>query len=231
MKLKPFFTYFGGKYRLAPKYPKPRFDTIFEPFAGAAGYSLRYPEKRVILCEKNAQIRGMWEWLIRASRSEVLSLPLLEQGQTVDTLDAIPEAKTLIGFWCNKATTHPSKRLSAWSKHYPKQFWGPEIRERVASQVGTIGHWKVFSDYTKVDGWGTWFIDPPYQSQGHRYKEHDINYAELRDWCARRHGQLIVCEDSAATWGPFVPFAQSKSRLGKCDEVIWYEGTNVPLES
>jgi len=28
-----------------------------------------------------------------------------------------------------------------------------------------------------------------------------------------------------------VPFAQAKSRLGKCDEVIWYEETNVPLES
>lgn len=44
-KLKPFFTYFGGKYRIAPRYPKPQYNTIIEPFAGSAGYSLRYPER------------------------------------------------------------------------------------------------------------------------------------------------------------------------------------------
>lgn len=223
--MKPFFTYFGGKYRLAPKYPAPRYDTIFEPFAGSAGYATRYPEKRVILCEKNEQIRAMWDWLTRASSYEVRALPLLEQGQSVSDLDVIPEAKTLIGFWCNKATTHPSKKLSAWSREYPKQFWGAEVRERVASQVSAIGHWKVYSDFTKVDGWGTWFVDPPYQSQGHRYKEHNIDYDDLRDWCYRRKGQLIVCEDSAATWGPFKPFAQAKSRRGVCNEVIWYDET------
>lgn len=220
--MKPFFTYFGGKYRLAPKYPVPKYDTIFEPFAGSAGYATRYFDRRVVLCEKNEQIRAMWEWLIRCSSHEILALPLIEQGQSVHDLAAHAEARTLIGFWLNKATTHPSNKLSAWSKQYPTQFWGPQIRERVASQVSKIGHWKVFSDYTKVDGWGTWFIDPPYQSQGHRYKEHDIDYSQLHDWCSSRKGQVMVCEDSAASWGPFKPFAEAKSRHGKCSEVLWH---------
>jgi len=33
--LKPFWQYYGGKWRAAPHYPKPRHDTIVEPFAGA----------------------------------------------------------------------------------------------------------------------------------------------------------------------------------------------------
>ena len=36
-KLKPFFTYYGGKYRAAPKYPEPVHGSIVEPFAGSAG--------------------------------------------------------------------------------------------------------------------------------------------------------------------------------------------------
>lgn len=39
--LKPFWRYYGGKYRAAPRYPVPLHRTIVEPFAGAAGYSLR----------------------------------------------------------------------------------------------------------------------------------------------------------------------------------------------
>ncbi len=35
--LKPFFCYFGGKWRAAPHYPTPKHAEIVEPFAGAAG--------------------------------------------------------------------------------------------------------------------------------------------------------------------------------------------------
>jgi len=42
--LRPFWRYYGGKWRAAPSYPSPRCETIIEPFAGAAGYSLRYPD-------------------------------------------------------------------------------------------------------------------------------------------------------------------------------------------
>ena len=31
--MKPFFTYFGGKYRVAPKYPSPLHETLIEPIA------------------------------------------------------------------------------------------------------------------------------------------------------------------------------------------------------
>jgi len=34
------FSYYGSKSKLAQHYPTPKYDTIVEPFAGAAGYSL-----------------------------------------------------------------------------------------------------------------------------------------------------------------------------------------------
>jgi site-specific DNA-adenine methylase len=51
LELHPFFSYFGSKYRLAKRYPKPQCDEIIEPFAGSAGYALLYPQKQVYLYE------------------------------------------------------------------------------------------------------------------------------------------------------------------------------------
>jgi len=39
------FSYFGSKARIGNKYPKPIYDTIIEPFAGAAGYSYAHSHK------------------------------------------------------------------------------------------------------------------------------------------------------------------------------------------
>lgn len=69
--LKPFWRYYGGKWRAAPRYPKPEFSRIVEPFAGAAGYSMRYPSRQVILVEKHPIIAEIWRWLIAARESEI----------------------------------------------------------------------------------------------------------------------------------------------------------------
>lgn len=69
-KLHPFWTYFGGKYRLGIKYPPPTYNTIIEPFAGAAGYALNYSERNVILCDLNPIIAGIWKYLITAKSEE-----------------------------------------------------------------------------------------------------------------------------------------------------------------
>lgn len=71
MNLSPFFCYYGGKWRAALKYPKPAFAKVIEPFAGAAGYSLRYPHLDVTLYEIDPVVFGekktLAEWA--ASRS------------------------------------------------------------------------------------------------------------------------------------------------------------------
>ena len=230
--MKPFFTYTGGKYRLAPRYPVPSYDTIVEPFAGSAGYSLRYHEKDVLLVDLDPCVAALWEYLIAASSADVLSLPLYDgTWESTDDLVYLSEGeRLLIGGWLNKGTF--GKRPSAWmrSGEHTDQFWGEGRRRRVAEQVPLIKHWKVlhgsYADSPDVDA--TWFIDPPYQIAGVTYAHGSgaIDFSALGQWCRERKGQTIVCENDGATWLPFRPFASAHAmvgsrRTGRSAEAVW----------
>jgi hypothetical protein len=228
----PFFTFYGGKWRAAPHYPLPVYDVIVEPFAGAAGYSVRHAHKKVILIEKDPVIAALWRWLIASTPETIRALPMIAMNQTVMDLDVPTEARSLIGFWLNKGCASPCKSPGSWMRGglRPKSFWGTEIRERIALQVGQISHWEVIEgDYTDApDIESTWFIDPPYQSAGrlYRYSSCDIDYGSLAKWCQLRRGQKIVCENEGATWLPFRAFLEIKSTegchgKGKSREAIW----------
>ena len=234
MSLWPFFTYYGGKWRIAKRYPPPQYKTIIEPFAGAAGYSLRYPDRKIILVENNPKLAALWRYLISASPQTIRSLPLIAHDgtQTVAELNVSPVEETLIGFWLNKGTVAPSKSPSAWMREglRPKSFWGKEIRERIARQVPFISHWRIVEgDYTEIANVeATWFIDPPYEKAGSLYVKSsaELNFTALSNWCRSRLGQTLVCENVGATWLPFTPFTVSKSLGGKhgknkSQEAIW----------
>lgn len=232
MKLKPFFSFYGGKYRAAPFYPKPLHDTIIEPFAGSAGYSVRYPGHNVILLDKDPVIIGVWNFLIRASESEILSLPFLSLDQTVDDLNVCEEARHLIGFWIVKGATHPNKKPSAWMREgiYSSYFWGPTIRQRIANQVGYIRHWRsIEGSYDSAPSIkATWFIDPPYQKAGKYYRcgSRNLNFNHISEWAQKRDGQVLVCENEGASWLPFEPFRTVKSMESRTGgktskEVLW----------
>jgi hypothetical protein len=231
--MRPFFTYFGGKWRAARSYPDPLCSTIVEPFAGAAGYSMRHAARRVILIDLDPVVAGVWRYLIAASASEIRSLPLLDAGQSVDDLNIHDEARWLVGFWCNKGSAQPRKTISAWGRdpRYSDQFWGEKIRERVAGQVDRIRHWQVIEgDYTRApDIRACWFIDPPYQVAGKNYKVQISDYSALGEWCRSRQGQVTVCESSGADWLPFRDFltikANESAHGGKVSrEAIWTSG-------
>lgn len=236
MSLKPFWRYFGGKYRVAPHYPPPRHKQIIEPFAGAAGYSLRYPDRDVLLIDKSSTICGIWDYLIHAPKAEIASLPDIRLGQSVDDLLICQEARDLMGFWCNGGAAQPCKTPSAWAsletEHHKN--WNTLGRQRCAEQVDHIRHWRVqqgtYQDAPDVDA--TWFIDPPYQQAGVHYKHSskNIDFQHLGSWCQSRKGLVLVCENEGADWLPFEPFrpikaTPSKARLGKSVEVLW---TNTP---
>jgi hypothetical protein len=146
--LKPFWYYYGAKNRAALRYPRPLYDTIIEPFAGAAGYAMRYPERRVIIVEKYAVIAAIWRYLITADPAEIRATPA-----DIDTVDALPEwvpqgLRWLIGFSMNDAATSPCRTLSSGRKSKRangslNQGWSTARRERVASQVSAIRHWTV----------------------------------------------------------------------------------------
>jgi hypothetical protein len=230
--LRPFWCYYGGKWRSAPRYPQPKHNTIIEPFAGAAGYALRYHERKVILVEKDERLVALWHYLIRATASDFLTMPDVPDDGTVDDISACAEAKTLIGFWLNKGAAAPCKRPSAWmrSRIRPASYWGPEIRTLLAAQAGKIGHWRVIhGDYSIApDHKATWFIDPPYVGAGklYRHSSKDIDYRALAEWCLSRQGQTLVCENSGATWLPFADFISAKSTpgsrgKGRSAEALW----------
>lgn len=227
--LYPFFCYFGGKWRVAKHYQKPRYDKIIEPFCGAAGYSTRYHYLDINLYDIDDTIFGLWDYLIHVSESEILSLPL--KIDHVDSLDVCEEAKSLIGFWINKASARPYKTPTSWmiSGVRPNSHWGEAIRFRISQQVKKIRHWKVFNEsYNDIDNEEcTWFIDPPYQGACGRLYKHKIDdYFSLASYCKERKGQVIVCEREGANWLPFKEFRTIKSTEGskgksKSIEVVW----------
>lgn len=231
--LKPFFCYFGGKWRAAPRYPAPVYDTIIEPFAGAAGYATRYYDRNVRLIDANEKICAVWDYLIRVSQCEVLLLPI-DVNDGVDSLSVSQEAKWLIGFWLNGGCASPRKSPSAWMRSgvSPTSYWGETIRYRIATQVDKIRHWTITLGSYDVaqDNVATWFVDPPYQFAGKAYPTKFNDFQSLAQFCKTRRGQVIVCEAFGANWLPFESIGHVKSangigRSGRSHEVMW---TNVP---
>lgn len=208
--MKPMFSYFGSKYKLAKRYGSPRYDTVIEPFAGSAAYSLFWEPKRVILVDKNPVITSMWKYLVSATEEEILSLP--QDFESVNELDIPQGAKHLIGFWIGKGKASPGITKSKWGKQYADaidcKVWNAAVRKRIAAQLGKIRHWEVIDgDYTQApDIEAHWFIDPPYIAAGRRYPVRDVSYDALAEWSQERKGFVQVCENEGATWLPFQPF-------------------------
>ena len=232
--MRPFFSYYGGKWRDAVRnYPAPAHGTIVEPFAGSAGYAVRYHSRRVLLCDVDPIVIGVWKYLIATQAQEILSLPDLQEGQSTTDLHIPQEAQWLIGFWLNKATASPRKRPSSWMRSgvRPGSFWGPRVRETIAGQVDRIRHWRaVECSYQNAPhrGDATWFVDPPYQGAGKHYRAGScgLDYAHLSEWCRGRGGQVIACENEGANWLPFRILGSTKTaRKGRRSaEAVWVSG-------
>jgi len=92
------FYYYGRKKRLAKYYPSPQYDTIIEPFAGSAAYSLHgdYWRKQIILIERDECVDLIWKWLIeQATSQDIEKLPVLRIGDRTNKFLSIG-VKTLI---------------------------------------------------------------------------------------------------------------------------------------
>jgi hypothetical protein len=240
--LQPFFTFYGGKWRAAPYYPRPSYDTIVEPFAGSAGYSVRHPERSVVLVERDPLIAATWRYLLQVTPADILALPDILADQSVDDLNICSEARLLIGWWLNGGSAQPKKRPSSWMRSMTENggpgwvtgggqlSWGRHVRERLAAQVPRIRHWTLiegsYEQAPMVEA--TWFIDPPYQEAGkyYRFGSNQVDFSQLAAWCRSLRGQVIVCENVGASWLPFRPWkvikaSPSVSGGGVSHEAIW----------
>jgi hypothetical protein len=217
------WSYYGTKKKLAKYYPKPQYDTIIEPFCGAAQYSLfeNNWEKNVYLIDKYQVIIDIWKYLINASPKDILSLPDLQEGDNVDDFSSLcKEEKMLIGFCINPASAQPkktSRERSRWNKN----------KTEIANNLYKIKHWKVKCDeyYNVKNTKATWFIDPPYQYGGiyYRINNKNIDYNNLSTWCKERNGQIIVCENTKADWMDFKPLVKLNGQLHETTESIYYK--------
>ena len=212
------FSYYGSKSKIVDYYPPPKHKRIIEPFAGSARYSLKYWQNDVLLVDKYPVIVGIWNYLIQATKADILSLPDLKTGDNVDSFNLSQEEKWLIGFCINGGSAQPKKTAKDYNT------WG-EAKIRIADDVQKIKHWKaILGSYDELENEeATWFIDPPYQFGGHEYKcsNKNIDFAKLAEWCMSRNGQVIVCENTKADWLPFKPMVEMQGTMFRTTEAIW----------
>lgn len=227
--LRPFFAYYGGKWRRARGYPPPLHRTVVEPFAGSAGYALRYPDRDVVLVDARRQVAELWDWLINtATPQDILSLPLVPPGTTTDDFGLTGPARYLVGYNLNPGCT-PARQRSSFGD--PRKRWTAAARRRVAEQLPRIRHWRVVhGDYTQAAGLvtapATWFIDPPYANQaGRAYRMTPLDYDALATWVRERPGQVVVCESATATWLPFRPIWRTAGVAGSSQEAVYVQYT------
>lgn len=219
--MKPFFSYYGAKFTASGKMQSPRFDTVIEPFAGSAAYSVRWEARDVILIDKSEDICILWDFLIHASEREIADLPdSLENNEELIHLPDGP--RQLLGFWVSKGRAEKSRTLSPWYFQYRNakacRVWGPAVKERIARQLQGIRNWKIvmgcYKDAPDINA--HWHIDPPYNnSAGSRYPHSEIDYIELSEWTMSRKGFVQVCENEGADWLPFKTLCEVVTSRGR----------------
>ena len=202
------FYYLGRKKRLARFYPSPIHDTIIEPFAGSAAYSLHENnwKKNVIINDIAPHTILAWEYLLSATRADILSLPDLKPGDKLSQYKQLSEAELWIIRWHISPGSRPNRKNDTVSRF---SQWNAGKRY-ILNNLHKIKHWTlVKGDYSLLSNKrATWFIDPPYEATQHDYYQSNLDYVILANWIKSRRGQIIVCEKAGARWLPFKPLAE-----------------------
>ena len=196
-----------------------------EPFAGAAAYSMywmrRRPHLEVVLYEIDPMVVGLWRRVLGMTPDELWDYPCPEVGErSTDTLWAVSSSdQTRLPVISNGGAFKVSPRMA-------ERF--PSERRRMADILAHIDPAKIeinLASYdTATDTESTWFVDPPYQKEGHRYASfNEIDFSALGEWCRSRRGQVIACESDGADWLDFMPHRQHLNQSGDpSTEVVWY---------
>jgi len=242
----PLFKWFGSKWLSSKHLPAPRYDTIIEPFAGGAGYSLRYADRKVVIAESNSHLHELWQWLIRdATEALIREIPLsVPVGTNILSLGLSRGQSLLLKTWQRTNNVGDCWTISPWG-NLPGQ-WTANTRARVASEVDAVRHWELWSNGIPVlhqcVGLGakdsTFFVDPPYL-YNYQYKAPLlIGYSQLGMTVGRlaERNQVIVCEaiepktGRVPDWLPFTAWQSRVTSRRKADcqhhskELLWTNG-------
>lgn len=234
MGFKSAWSFYGGKSRIAHRYPKPEYPVIIEPFAGGAGYSLLHSAnvEQVILNDLDPKTCEMWRFLQRGdARKWIDQVPnYVEPGQKVDQLgDWPPGLLAILQAEANQGT-QGAKGIHNQITKVGARCW-PRIRPKLLEAYHKVADWIILEgSYEELNNLeATWFIDPPYQGPaGNRYRKGSdgVDYQALAEWSRSRKGQVIVCEGEGAEWLPFRPLVsrqgiRSKYQQSTRMEMVW----------
>jgi hypothetical protein len=180
----------------------------------------------VILVEKDPRVCEIWERLLDMDEDDLLNYPIPKAGErTSDFLLMTSACSNRIARTKEMIVT---KRMPVVLKRMFKQIAAvlPHVKGRIEIIEG---------NYTKAPNIAaTWFIDPPYhvngrpQQRGMGYAEEcnsaSLDYAKLAEWCRKRKGQKIVCEQKGAEWLPFEHLRLARNSIGNnAAEVAWVD--------
>ena len=213
------FSYYGSKSKIVDMYPTPKFDKIIEPFAGSARYSLRFWQKDILLVDKYQMIVDVWHYLQNASPNDILKLPQINTGDNILNYNLSKDEFNFVILLLQQGTIGGTKAYEWGVKNYKQSL------ERISRNLFKIKHWTIKQgDYIDIENQNaTWFVDAPYEFGGHKYKHSNkhIDFMQLKNFCNTRNGQVIVCENTKATWMSFKPLKQMQGIKFKTIEAIW----------
>lgn len=177
-------------------------------------YTLHHRPVAGLGIEANVAVVETWNRICNLSESEILSYKLPNVGEVTDDHWLIQaafseHASTAIKrVWTKRMNrdAEPQKRYAAKHVDYAREH----IRY-------LQGH---YLDAPDVEA--TWFIDPPYQKVVKGYLRDDLDYAQLREFCLSRKGQVVVCEQQGADWLPFHRLYDMKGTVNReTTEMVW----------
>ena len=213
------FSYYGSKSKVVNYYPPPKFNKIIEPFAGSARYSLKYFDREIIINEKYEVVYNIWKWLQQCNENDIIKLPTPKPKEDIREYNLSKNELDFMGFIINRGSVSPKNKVGNFSDGLQNTL------KTISKNLFKIKHWDIrLGDYTDLGNEkATWFIDPPYQFGGEHYKESskNLNFKDLAEWCKSRNGQIIVCENTKATWMDFKPMKEMYGSQYKTTEAIW----------
>jgi len=212
------FSYYGAKTKIVDMYPYPKYDTIIEPFAGSARYSLKYYDREIILYETYSKVYEVWKYLISATMSDILALPDVHIGDDIRNLNLTNAEKWLMGYQLQRGNARPGCIVNE------RCNWNLD-KIRISKEVSKVKHWKIFNSDGIKPKWdaATYFIDPPYSVQKHGYNEGSVDYVLIKRKIMMGIGQFIVCGNSDDTWIDFIPMTKMRGINKSHIECMYYK--------
>ena len=92
------------------------YDTIIEPYAGSAGYSLNHCDKAVGLYDANLLVTDLWRWIIQDATSDLVrEIPLhLTEGTDIKSLGLTYGQSLLLKHWQRTNNVGNCWTISPW---------------------------------------------------------------------------------------------------------------------